>query len=47
MRKTKDLRTFSKRVETRYIALSDKMELNPKTKDNLIEIVKKLIKTLI
>lgn len=46
MRKTKDLRTFSKRIETRYIALSDKMELNPKTRDNLIEIVKKINRNL-
>lgn len=46
MRKTRDLRTFSKRVETRYIALSDKIDINEATKSKLLNVVKRINKNL-
>ena len=46
MRKNRDLRTFSKRVETRYIALSEKTEINESTKEKLSSVIKKINKNL-
>ncbi len=46
LRKIRDLRTFSNRVESRYITLSDKMLLNESQKENLVNVVKRINKNL-
>ena len=46
MNKERDLCTFSRRVETRYISLSGKMVLNETIKENLAMIVRKINKNL-
>ena len=46
MRKTKDLRAFSNRVEHRYISLSTKMNINPTVKENLLNITQRVNKNL-
>lgn len=46
LRKTRDLRTFSKRVETRYISLSTKMEWNPDIKNYFLKITKRINENL-
>ena len=46
MNKERDLRTFSQRVETRFISPSEKMELNETARENLATIVRKINKNL-